>query len=205
MLPDLFDSSLVGWLVLAAVPLVLATCTAFTKIGIVLSALRIGLGAEALLPFGIIIALAVLLSAIVMAPVAIALGEGVVASGGLEALLSAPLPTWVEVLRPMSDFLAANSSDAERSFYAGLQNTALTDPRTLVPAFLTTELTEALTMAVLLIVPFLLVDLIVAQILTLVDLAQVSPQTFALPAKILLFVYAGGWDLIVSALVEGYW
>jgi type III secretory pathway component EscR len=195
---------LVGWVALAALPLLLAACTAFTKISVVLGALRLGMGAEALLPYGVILALSLVLTSVVMAPTALALVDGVQAAGGVENLLGAPLSEWLAVLEPLRRFLAMHADPEELAFFAELQGVSNLHPLALVPSFLVTELGEALHMAVLILLPFVVVDLLVAQSLTLLGVSQQPPAVVALPAKLLLFLAVGGWDVVLGGLVEGY-
>ncbi len=192
------------WIALALIPLLIGACTAFAKISVVLGALRAGLGAEQLLPYGIVVSLAVVLTAVVMGPVGIEVYDAVVDLGGLEALSAAGPERWVLALEPLGDFLTRNASDAELDFFADLQGRPAGDPFVLVPAFLVTELGEALLLAVLVLVPFVLVDLIAAQVVTLAGLASTPQPLMTLPIKVLLFLAAGGWDAIVTGLVEGY-
>jgi type III secretory pathway component EscR len=192
------------WALFALAPLLLAACTAFTKVSVVLAALRVGLGAETLLPWSAMLALAVVVTAVVMGPTALMAWDLAQTAGGLEALARGELATWLEVLAPLRNFLAEHAAPEELVFFAELTGRAATDPFVLVPGFLVTELTEALHMAVLLLVPFVVVDLVVAQALTLLGMGNQQAAPIALPAKILLFIAAGGWDVVVGGLVEGY-
>jgi len=74
----------------------------------------------------------------------------------------------------------------------------------LVPAFLVTELAEGFAIAVLIIVPFLVIDLVVAQVVTLLGLIQQPIPLLTLPLKLLLFLAVDGWDTVIGGLVEGY-
>ena len=74
----------------------------------------------------------------------------------------------------------------------------------LAPAFLTTELREAFAIAVLIFLPFLAIDLIVGLGLAALGLQATSPQSVALPLKLLLFVAVDGWRLLVESLLRGY-
>ncbi|HTR55040.1 MAG TPA: flagellar type III secretion system pore protein FliP, partial [Kofleriaceae bacterium] len=74
----------------------------------------------------------------------------------------------------------------------------------IAPAFVTTELREAFAIAVVIFVPFLVIDLVVALSLAALGLQTTSPQVVALPFKLLLFVAVDGWRLLVEALLRGY-
>jgi flagellar biosynthesis protein FliP len=184
-----------AWVWLAALPLLLASCTAFTKVSVVLSALRIGLGAELLLPWSAVLALALVVSAVIMGPALMSVGPllGDVASASPE-----------EVLAPLSRFLSQNTSAAELEFFRELQGLDAEHPLVILPAFLVSELGKALHLAVLILLPFALLELVVAQIFTLMGLPGQPLALVTLPLKVLLFLGIGGWELLIGALVGGY-
>lgn len=192
------------WLVLAALPVVLAVATAFTKSSVVLGALRVGLGAEVLLPWSAMLALALVITGVVMAPVVLETTAIIDAAGGPAALGSAGGPGWASAAGPLLEFVQRHASAEELRFFAELQAVEPTDPRVAVPAFLVTELGEALHMAVLILLPLVVVDLVVAQTLTLLGLAAAPGPLITLPLKLLLFLAVGGFDVVVGGLVEGY-
>lgn len=191
-------------ILLAVVPLFLVLCTAFAKTVVVLSALRIGLGARELLPYGVVFALALLVTAIIMAPVAGGMFAALERLGGLPALGRLDWTDFWAVLDPLRTFLSEHASEYELSFFSELGGRPESDPQVLVSAFLVTELGEGLHVAVLILLPFVIVDLLLAELLTLVGIQHVPVATVALPTKVLLFLAAGGWDIIVGGLVEAY-
>ena len=73
-----------------------------------------------------------------------------------------------------------------------------------LPAFLITELTEAFQIGFLVFVPFLIVDMVVANVLLALGMHMLSPTTVSLPFKLLLFVLVDGWFLLAKGLVLGY-
>lgn len=193
---------LAPWVVLAALPIILAVATAFTKASVVLGALRVGLGAEVLLPWSAMAALALVITGVVMGPVVVETMAIVDAAGGAEAIAGSG--AWGTVAGPLLEFLGRHAAADELSFFAELQGVAPTDPRVLVPAFLVTELGEALHMAVLILLPLVVVDLVAAQALTLLGLTTAPGPLVTLPLKLLLFLAVGGFDVVVRGLVEGY-
>jgi type III secretion protein R len=74
----------------------------------------------------------------------------------------------------------------------------------LAPAFIATELREAFMIAILIFVPFLVIDLVVGLGLAALNLQTTSPQTIALPLKLVLFVAVDGWRLLLDGLLRGY-
>lgn len=198
---------LAPWLVLAAVPLILASATAFTKVSVVLGALRLGLGAQMLLPYGAVAALALLVTTVIMAPTAVATIVAVEGAGGLDALVQGPPSGWLPALEPLRAFVERHADPDELAFYGDLVDGVPDHTAGLlaaVPAFLTTELTTALQMAVVILVPFLVVDLLAAQTLALVGLGAAPLPLVNVVLKVLLFLAVGGWDVVIGGLARGY-
>jgi type III secretion protein R len=118
------------------------------------------------------------------------------------------------VREPMRDFLAANASDRERGRFLEVAKNARTgadrekvgdhDLTVLVPAFVVTELTEAFALGFLVFLPFLVIDLVVANVLLALGMPMMSATQVSLPFKLLLFVAIDGWGLLAQALVAGY-
>jgi flagellar biosynthesis protein FliP len=112
-------------------------------------------------------------------------------------------------LGPLRDFLARNTRDADRQTFQDLATRMGNQTRgdemwVLAPAFITTELREAFAIAILIFVPFLVIDLVVGLGLASLGLQTTSPQTVALPLKLVLFVAVDGWRLLLDALLRGY-
>lgn len=111
---------------------------------------------------------------------------------------------------PLRAFLAKHTRDADRETFTSLAkklgNASATGDElsVLAPAFITTELREAFVIAILIFVPFLVIDLVVGLGLASLGLQMTSPQTVALPLKLVLFVAVDGWRLLLDALLRGY-
>jgi flagellar biosynthesis protein FliP len=195
---------LTTWVALTAAPLLAITCTSFTKISIVLSALRVGLS-EVLLPWSAVFALSLALTAVVMGPAAAASLAALDAVGGVDGVTRGPGSQVFEVLAPLQGFLQRHADGGELGFFAELQGVPAEHPLALVPAFLITELGEALHISLLILLPFVLVDLVVAQVLVLMGLAGTQSQALvSVPLKVSLFIAVGGWGVVVRGLLEGY-
>ncbi|MDZ4224347.1 MAG: flagellar type III secretion system pore protein FliP, partial [bacterium] len=74
----------------------------------------------------------------------------------------------------------------------------------LIPAFVISELTEAFQIGFIIFLPFLVIDIVIANILLSLGMFQISPVTLSLPFKLLLFVMVDGWHLIVKGIIQGY-
>lgn len=115
----------------------------------------------------------------------------------------------VRGLEPLRAFLKRHASERDRTTFADAsvklgRATAGDELWVLAPAFLATELREAFAIAVLIFVPFLVIDLVVGLGLAALGLQATSPQTVALPLKLLLFVAVDGWRLLLDGLLRGY-
>ena len=215
--------------VLAIVPLVVLMLTSFVKISVVLSLLRNAIGAPDA-PSGLVVmGLSLVLTFFVMAPVAVEMVTAAATSSAPAPGGVAPVPSELEVavrslvpaehqtdvdaasraLVPLSKFLARHAAPKDRATFvelAGRMGRTATGSElwVLAPAFLTTELREAFAIAVLIFLPFLVIDLLVALGLASLGLASTSPQVVALPLKLLLFVAVDGWRLLIDSLIRGY-
>jgi flagellar biosynthesis protein FliP len=109
---------------------------------------------------------------------------------------------------PMVDFLAANTPDGEVDFFRDLQSDgAAPDPRSvrvLLPAFAISEIIEAFMIGVLLLLPFVVIDLITGNALLALGLQTIPPAAVSLPLKLLLFLAVDGWHVLVSGLTISY-
>jgi type III secretion protein R len=112
-------------------------------------------------------------------------------------------------LVPLEGFLAKHADAKDRDTFVALAQRMGKPAKgdelwVLAPAFLTTELREAFAIAVLVFVPFLVIDLLVGLGLAALGLSTTKPETVALPLKLLLFVAVDGWRLLIDSLLRGY-
>ena len=201
---------LVLWLVVgSAIPLLAVCATAFAKALVLLGILRGGLGAQGALPVVVVTGLAALLALLVMAPVGrqmlSAVGDLPVDS--VQSWSVAAERAWP----PLEGFLLAHTAPEQteliREVSVGLDATvaaAPVSPIDRIVAFVLSELGAAFQLGVLLLLPFLIVDLLVANTLVTVGFALLPPAAIALPFKLLLFVAADGWGLFVRGFAAGY-
>lgn len=194
--------------VLTLLPAALLGLTAFTRIIIVLSLLRQALGTGQVPSNQALIALALFLTAIVMAPVADAMwvaGAEPYLNGamGFEAALKS-------MAEPLRAFMLGQIRDADLMMFAGLSGSqGYSAPeqipfQVLAASFLTSELKTAFEIGFLLFVPFVVIDLVVASVLMSLGMMMLSPMLVSAPFKILLFVLADGWVLVVGSMVGSF-
>jgi type III secretion protein R len=207
---------------LSILPFILLLMTSFVKIAVVLSILKSALGAAQIPPTQVITGLALILTLYVMAPtgermfraIEPELGRGanaeLVSGQSLEALASAG----DKAKEPLREFLLKHASARDRGLFHALalrmrtpqERAGITDSdfMVLVPAFLASELRRAFEIGFLLFIPFLVVDLVISNLLLALGMHMLSPTTVSLPFKLLLFVLADGWQLLLRGLVESY-
>jgi type III secretion protein R len=200
------------------VPFVFMGVTAFVKISTVLQIVRSAIGAQSVPSNTVVMALATALTLIAMAPVGQKIFDRaapLAAQNGKQDT-TVLIEQGVEAVRePMREFLKNNASERERARFFVVAKNARPDPAekakvgaddltVLVPAFVVTELTEAFAIGFLIYLPFLVIDLVVANVLLALGMQMLNPTQVSLPFKLLLFVAIDGWGLLAQALVSGY-
>jgi type III secretion protein R len=213
-LPEPGTNPVVLLLVLAGmslVPFLLVMFTSFTKMSVVLSLTRSALGTQQAPPTVVLTGLAAVLSMVVMGPVAEAMvarlqTQRFPAEAGPEMLRVA-----ASVAEPLRAFLVEHGNSELRTELAALSRelrggaeVSESDLRVVAPAFVLSELKQAFQIGFLVFLPFLVVDMVVANVLLALGMQSLSPSQVSLPFKVLLFVAVDGWTLLARSLVQGY-
>ncbi|HVO36455.1 MAG TPA: flagellar type III secretion system pore protein FliP [Gemmatimonadales bacterium] len=194
--------------VLTLLPMLFLLMTSFTRILVVLNFLRMAIGTQTAPPTQFLIALSILLSGVVMSPVLDQANREALQPYREGKLTQAQ--AYQAALVPFRHFMMANTR--EQSLAALTQLTGADSVRsaddlptiTLMSAFATSELTTAFQIGFVLFLPFVVIDLIVASVLVSMGMFMLPPVMVSLPFKLLLFVLADGWTLIVQNLVLGF-
>ncbi len=203
---------------LALAPFVAVMVTAFTKIVVVLSLLRNALGLQQVPPNLVINGLAIILSIYVMYPVILDTYDVATARAAelpeQEMDLQRAADLFGHSTEPLREFLSTHSSETERAFFLDSVRTMLSEERAaeitaedfvvLIPAFTVSELTAAFQIGFLIYLPFLVIDLIVANLLMALGMIMMPPTMVSLPFKLLLFVLLDGFTKLVHGLVLTY-
>ena len=206
-------------------PVGVVMLTSYTKIVVVFSLLRNALGLQQVPPPTVTNGLALVLTWYVMYPVGMEvmqltqerqLQRGVTQTQAQERPLAGigTLELVQIAKEPLRAFLDKHVSDRERAFFADAarrlmppENGRSVDTRdfvVLVPAFAVSQLTEAFVIGVLIALPFVVVDIVVANVLMALGMQMMSPAMISLPIKLLLFVVLDGWSRLAHALVLSY-
>ncbi len=204
--------------VLTLVPSIVLLATCFPRIVIVLSFLRRALGTQELPPNQVIIGLSLFLTAMVMAPVWEEVRRDALTPyqqnqiGDAEALSRALLPlkrfmvnrTLRTDLRLLVELSGHEEELKRQGVSAGAEPLTSLPIQVIVPAFVLSELKTAFQMGFILYLPFVIIDLIVSTALISMGMLVLPPILISFPLKVLIFVLADGWRLIVQELVRSF-
>ena len=193
---------------LGFLPAIILMMTAFTRIAIVLSLMRQALGTQAAPPNQVIVGLSLFLTFFVMSPTL----DKVYADAWQP--YSAGTIQFDEALKraevPMRGFMLKQTRQADVALFSRLAklDTGVKPEdvpfKVLVPAFVTSELKSAFQIAFLIFIPFLVIDMIVASVLMSLGMMMLSPVLVSLPFKLMLFVLADGWNLLLGSLAASF-
>lgn len=197
-----------GLSVLAILPALLVSVTSFLRIVIVLSMLRQGIGMPETPPNPVLIGLALFFTLFTMAPVLQVLNDQAFqpfmnGTLGMEA-------AYGKGMAPLRDFMVRQTREQDLALMIELSKAKV--PQTiadvgnvqLIPAFMLSELRAAFQIGFVILLPFLLIDLVVASVLMALGMMMLPPSSIALPLKVLVFVLVDGWALVVKALVGSF-
>ncbi len=194
--------------VLSLAPAILLMMTSFTRIVIVLSLLRQAIGIQQLPPNQVLIGLSLFLTMFVMAPVAQQIQKD--AYEPYVAKKIGQPEAFNRAMTPLRTFMLRQTREPDLALMVQMANlrdvkrVADVPTHVVVPAFALSEIKSAFQMGVVLFVPFLVIDLVVASTLMSMGMMMLPPAMISLPFKLLLFVLADGWQLVIRALVTGY-
>jgi flagellar biosynthetic protein FliP len=209
--------------VLSVAPSILMMVTSFTRIVVVLSLLRSALGLQQSPPNAVLIGLSLFLTAYIMGPTLEAswrdgvqplIDNQITAEQGFERA-SEPIRGFMEShvrAKDLQLFIDLGTKPAETMAGAAIAapeagadtKTEAAPLRALVPAFMLSELRRAFEIGFLLFLPFLIIDMVIAAILTSMGMMMLPPLVVSLPFKLIFFVLVDGWWLVVGSLVRSY-
>ncbi len=194
--------------VLTLAPSILIMTTAFTRIIIVLSILRSALGSPQIPPNQVLTGLALFLTFFVMRPTFAQINQN-----ALQPYFNNTIPFTTaadRAVKPLRSFMIRQTYTRDLNFFINLAH--IKPPGTpddvpltvLIPAFITSELKTAFIIGFYIFLPFLVIDMVVASTLMSMGMMMMPPTVISLPAKLLLFVLADGWTLLIGSLVKGF-
>ncbi|WP_294331942.1 type III secretion system export apparatus subunit SctR [uncultured Sphingomonas sp.] len=222
-------SALITVVLIALAPFFAVMVTSFTKIAVVLSLVRNALGLQQVPPNLVLNGLALILSVFVMYPTLEKMQAAAAVQGPATPTMPGDPPAQAEnpiestgdifatadrAKEPLREFLVKHSDPRERAFFlrtqqrigdpAKVSTLRDTDFVIVIPAFVVKELKLAFQIGFLIFLPFLVIDMVIANILLAMGMMMLSPVTISLPFKILLFVLVDGWVKLSHGLVLSY-
>jgi flagellar biosynthesis protein FliP len=195
---------------ISLVPALLFTVTGFTRILIVLSFIRTGLGTPTAPPNQVLVGIAFFLTLFVMSPTL-----KTIKHDAYDPMQKGAITQEVALKRaeaPLREFMFNQTRDKDIKLFVKLSGTKTEDVKTrrdvptqvLIPAFIISELKTAFQIGFLIFLPFLIIDLVVSSTLMSMGMMMLPPVFISLPFKILLFILVDGWNLVTSSLVQSF-
>lgn len=194
--------------VLSIAPSILIMLTSFTRIIIVLHFVRQALGTATSPPNQVLVGLAVMLTIFIMSPVFTQVYKTAVKP--LESQTITTKEALKTGMKPIRKFMLANVNKKDLKMFVEISKAKVGDSyddiptTTLIPAFITSELRAAFIIGFLIYIPFIVIDMVVASTLMSMGMMMLPPTTISAPFKILLFILADGWDLVIGNLVQTF-
>jgi flagellar biosynthetic protein FliP len=194
---------------LSFLPAVLLLMTGFTRIIIVLSLLRSAIGTPSSPPNQVLIGLALFLTFFVMSPVLDKIyKEAYLPYSENKITLE---QAYDNGSIPLKAFMLRQTRESDLALFVKIANSEPLQSadqvplRILVPSYVTSELKTAFQIGFVVFIPFLIIDMVVASVLMSMGMMMVSPSVISLPFKIMLFVLADGWNLLIGSLVQSFY
>lgn len=195
--------------VLTILPSILIMLTGFTRIIIVLSLIRNGLGLQNMPPNQVLIGLALFLTFFVMSPVVDQINKTAYQPYVEEKITEQQAVDLA--MKPIRSFMLKQTYKTDLEFFksASVEDKNVTDINeisntALIPAFITSEIKRGFQMGFFLYIPFIVIDMIVASTLMSMGMMMLPPIVISLPFKLLLFVLVDGWTLTIKTLLTSF-
>lgn len=194
--------------ILALAPSILIMMTSFTRIVIVLHFVRTAIGTQTTPPNQVLVGLALFLTFFIMWPTFTEINE--VAIKPLDQGVITQEEAFKAAEQPLREFMYGQTQVKDVEIFADFSNETYETYddvpfTTLVPAFILSELRRAFVMGFFIYIPFIVIDMVVSSVLMSMGMMMLPPTTISLPFKILLFVLADGWDLVITSLIQTFY
>jgi flagellar biosynthetic protein FliP len=193
---------------LTLLPSLLIMMTSFVRIIIVLSLLRQAIGTGQTPPNQVLVGIALFLTLFIMSPVMTEIYDEAMVpftAGEISQEEALSLATV-----PLRSFMLAQTRENDLNVFMDMADVPVATPyeevqmTVLVPAFMTSELKTAFTIGFLIYIPFVIIDLVVASVLMAMGMMMLSPMMISMPFKLMLFVLADGWLLILQSIAARF-
>jgi flagellar biosynthetic protein FliP len=193
--------------VLSLAPSFIIMTTSFTRIIVVFGFLKRALGTQSAPPSQVLAGLSIFLTVFIMMPVWNQINE--TALQPYQAKTITGEQAWTAGVLPLRQFMARQTGESEYALFVEMSGKPPAEMEQaelslLVPAFVLSELKTSFKLGFLIYMPFLLIDLVTATVLMSLGMMMLPPMTISLPIKILFFVLADGWTLLIRGLLESF-
>lgn len=194
--------------ILAIAPAILVMLTSFTRIIVVLHFLRTAIGTNTAPPNQVLIGLALFLTFFIMYPTFSAINENAIQP--LDRGEITQEEAVQEAILPLRTFMLSQAKEKDIDLFCQIANityqTSDDIPNmVLIPGFILSELRQAFVIGFLIYIPFIVIDMVVSSVLMSMGMMMLPPTTISLPFKVLLFILADGWDLVIGNLVRTFY
>lgn len=194
--------------VLSLAPSILIMLTSFTRIIIVLHFVRTAIGTQTTPPNQVLVGLALFLTFFIMWPTFSTINENVIKP--LDEGTITQQEALKEAEKPFREFMYGQTLTKDLKLFVDMGDETYESYddvpfTTLVPAFILSELRRAFIMGFLIYIPFIVIDMVVSSVLMSMGMMMLPPTTISMPFKILLFILADGWDLVIGNLVKTFY
>lgn len=194
--------------VLALAPSILIMLTSFTRIIIVLHFVRSAIGTQTAPPNQVLIGLALFLTLFIMWPTFTAINEQAIQP--LDKGEITQQEAMDAGMAPLRNFMYGQTQEKDLNMFCEIADVTYKDYDdvpfvVLVPSFIVSELRTAFIIGVVIYIPFIVIDMVVSSILMSMGMMMLPPTTISLPFKILLFILADGWNLVIGGLVKTFY
>ena len=197
--------------ILSLAPSILIMVTSFTRIVVVFHFLRTALGTQTTPPNQVIVGLALFITIAIMSPVFTEVNTKAIkpyTAGKIKQEQAIE-----KGLSPLREFMLKQTREKDLKLFMDLNKKSADDikdyddiPITIViPAFIISELRAAFIIGFLIYLPFIVIDMVVSSVLMSMGMMMLPPTTISMPFKVLLFILADGWDLVIGNLVKTFY
>ena len=194
--------------IISVAPSILVMVTSFTRIIVVLHFLRTAIGTQSSPPNNVLIGLSLFLTLFIMGPV-----FAQIKTEGIDKLQAGEITQEEAIdncIEPVKDFMLKQVREDDLRLFmdiAKIDSVESVDelPITvIIPAFIISELRAAFIIGFLIYIPFIVIDMVVSSVLMSMGMMMLPPTTISMPFKILLFILADGWNLVIGELVKSF-
>lgn len=192
---------------LSLVPFVIVSMTSFLRYIIVLSILKTALGTQQVPPAMVLVGMGLVLTLYTMSPVFAEMYQSI--QPGLEHGQNVA-QLMVDASEPLKNFMMRQTRESDIAFFLEMSREQMPEsPEDIAiwevaPAYMISELRTAFEIGFIIFIPFIVLDMVVANILLALGMFMLSPTIISLPFKILIFVAVDGWSLIINGLVQSF-